>query len=181
MGSVPALGCVTLVPSGHVVRSAQVPVWLPWPLPTGWLVTGTTYAGDDRSGGVATVVACSGPSPVGGGGEFIVVAEDPGVGLGARYAGLPGPDPGTGFDAGTPHAKLDVAGHPTALWCLNAPDAAVFVGEAKGRWIWTILWPATAGVLLLEDLHLRDLRENEVLPELPYGALSPRLAAPAAA
>ena len=33
----------------------------------------------------------------------------------------------------------------------------------------------------MKDLHLRDLRENEVLPDLPYGALSPRLAAPAAA
>jgi len=162
------------------VRSARVPVWLPWPLPVGWVVTGVTYAGDERTGGVATVLACSGPSPVGGVGEFVVVAEEPGVGLGARYAGLPGTDPGAGFDTGPPHVKLEVAGHPTALWCTGAPDAAVFVGEAKGQWLWAILWPESAGVLLLDDIHFRDLRESSPLPDLPYGALCPRLSQAAA-
>jgi len=28
---------------------------MPWPLPVGWLFTGVAYAGDDRSGGRATV------------------------------------------------------------------------------------------------------------------------------
>src|ERR1700685_2816242 len=31
-----------------LVRQAQVPVWLPWPLPPGWLVSGLTRAGDRR-------------------------------------------------------------------------------------------------------------------------------------
>ena len=158
-----------------------MPVWLPWPLPQGWVVTGFTYAGDQRSGAVATVVACSGPAPLGGAGELLLVAEEPGIGLGARYAGLHGTDPGGDFGSGAPHAKVEAAGHPTPLWCLDAPDAAVYVGEAKGQWLWSILWPANAGVLLLEDVHLRDLRSDPVLPDLPYGALSPRLtAAPAA-
>ena len=43
-------------------RTAQVPVWLPWPLPAGWLVTGFAEAGDERAGGRASVVALSGPS-----------------------------------------------------------------------------------------------------------------------
>jgi hypothetical protein len=164
----------------HVIKDARVPVWLPWPLPLGWVVTGCTFAGDDRSGPVATVVACSGPSPLGGGSELILVAEEPGVGLGARYAGLPGPDPGGDFGTGAPNAKMEIAGHPTALWCLGAPNAAVFVGEAAGSWLWAVLWPESAGVLLLEDLQLRDLREAP-LPDLPFGALCPRLIEPTAA
>ncbi|RST21580.1 hypothetical protein EF908_21320, partial [Streptomyces sp. WAC04770] len=79
---------------GVVVHRSQVPVWMPWPLPVGWLFTGVASAGDDRSGGRATVVACSGPGPLGGMGEMLLVAEELGVGLGARYAGIDGPDPG---------------------------------------------------------------------------------------
>jgi hypothetical protein len=33
-----------------LLRGARVPVWLPWPLPAGWLVTGFAGAGDDRTG-----------------------------------------------------------------------------------------------------------------------------------
>lgn len=163
---------------GHVVARAQVPVWLPVPLPAGWLVTGTAYAGDDRTGCRATVVACSGPAPLGGPGDLLLVAEEPGCGLGARYAGLPGPDPGDVVGVGTPWAKLDVAGHPTALWAVDTPgDPAAFVGEAKGQWLWALLWPAAADVLLLERFALVDLRDGAtpVVDELPFGALSPRL------
>ncbi|MFE0511204.1 DUF6758 family protein, partial [Streptomyces sp. NPDC058964] len=64
---------------GVVVHRTQVPVWMPWPLPVGWLFTGVACAGDDRSGGRATAVACSGPGPLGGMGELILVAEELGV------------------------------------------------------------------------------------------------------
>lgn len=166
----------------HLVQHARVPVWLPWPLPQGWLVTGFAHAGDERTGAVATVVACSGPSPLGGGpAELLLVAEEPGVGLGARFAGLPGPDPGDGLGVDAPHAKIEAAGHPTALWSLDSPDTAVYVGEAKGHWIWALLWPASAGVLLLEDLQVRDMRSYRPMPDLPFGALSPRLAEESAA
>ena len=57
-------------PSGDglrgLLRNARVPVWVPWPLPVGWLVTGFAGAGDDRTGTRACVVALSGPNPVGG-------------------------------------------------------------------------------------------------------------------
>jgi len=33
-----------------VLQDARVPVWAPWPLPHGWLVTGFLTVGDDRSG-----------------------------------------------------------------------------------------------------------------------------------
>jgi hypothetical protein len=160
-----------------VIRDAQVPAWVPWPLPVGWVVTGITSAGDERTGARATVVACSGPAPLGGGGDLLMVAEEPGVGLGARYAGLPGPDPGAVAQSAPANAKLQAAGHPTAMWCVGGPpDRAVFVGEALGLWLWAVLWPESAGCLLYEELNLADLREvGQELAVVPFGALSPRL------
>jgi len=154
---------------------AAVPVWLPWPLPRGWLVTGLAVAGDERTGARATALACSGPAPLGGVAELVLVAEEPGIGLGARFAGLDGPDGGGIPDGRAPDAKLEAAGHPTAMWSLAAADdRAVYVGEALGCWVWAIVWPESAGFLLIDDFALRDLRDGTV-PDLPLGALSPRL------
>src|ERR1044072_9339315 len=90
-----------------VVHRARVPVWMPWPLPVGWLFTGAAFAGDERSGGRATVAARSGLGPLGGGGERGLIAEELGVGLGARYAGIAGPDPGPCMDdEKPPQAKV---------------------------------------------------------------------------
>ncbi|MGH8868406.1 MAG: DUF6758 family protein [Actinomycetes bacterium] len=158
------------------VQSARVPVWLPWPLPHGWLVTGMLHAGDERSGWTATAVACSGPAPLGGAGDLLLIAEEPGVGLGARFAGLPGPDPGTGFDSPAPQAKVHAAGHPTALWSLPVADGcAAYVGEACGIWLWAVLWPSDAGLLLQDHLVLIDLRNAGHELDVPFGALTPRL------
>jgi hypothetical protein len=158
---------------------ARVPVWVPWPLPRGWLVSGVASAGDDRSGPRGTAVACTGPAPLGGAGEMVLVAEEPGVGLGARYAGLAGPDPGSLPELGVPHAKVQAAGHPTPLWVLDGPtDRAVYVGEALGHWLWVVLWPEAAGLMLLEDLALTDLRDPGHPLDLPFGALSSRLVDP---
>ncbi len=160
----------------EIRQASTVPVWLPWPLPIGWLVTGFGEAGDERSGIRASVVAISGPSLSHGPADMLLVAEEPGVGLGAAYAGLNGPDPGTGVGAGPPHAKVNVNGHPTPLWCVEGVpgDRAVYAGEAMGRWLWTIAWPADAGCLLvLFQLALADLRDLEW--DVPFGAYSPRL------
>ncbi len=163
----------------HLVAHARVPVWLPFPLPARWVLSGLGYAGDERSGGRAVVVACSGPSPLSGGADLILVAEEPGIGLGARYAGLAGPDPGAGFDAGPPDAKLEAAGHPTALWSVpGLGDSAAFVGEAKGLWLWAIVFPGSAGVLMYEPVTLTDLRDHEVGIVASYGSTTPRLTAP---
>ncbi|WP_345434697.1 DUF6758 family protein [Actinoallomurus vinaceus] len=158
-----------------VRAESRVPVWTPWPPPLGWLVTGFADAGDERSGSRAVAVALSGPSPVGGPAELILVAEEPGIGLGASYAGLPGPDPGHGFGTSTPDAKVDIDGHPLPLWALPTTETAAFAGEALGNWLWAVLWPVSAGALMLEDLRLRDLRDADL--DLPYGAASPRLGA----
>lgn len=164
---------------GVVVGRTKVPVWMPWPLPVGWLFTGVACAGDDRSGGRATAVACSGPGPLGGPGELILVAEELGVGLGARYAGIDGPDPGPAINIDShPHGKVLASGHPTALWRVSgAPaDRVVFAGEACGLWLWAVVWPQEAGMLMYDDLVLADLREAGAEVDLvPLGALSPRI------
>jgi hypothetical protein len=170
------IGRLTIDSVAAAVKQAAVPLWLPWPLPHGWLLTGIAYAGDQRTGARATAVACSGPNPLGGIGELVLVAEEMGVGLGARYAGLPGPDPGS-LPMGEPHAKVHNGGHPMHLWSIDTtPDRAVYVGEAGGNWLWAVLWPESAATLLLEDLELADLREvGHEIELLPFGALSPRL------
>lgn len=181
-GDVEPLAPVTLPTRERIeatVHGADVPFWLPWPLPTGWLASGLTTAGDGRHGLRASLLACSGPNPLGGPGELVVVAEEPGVGLGAHWAGLDGPDPGEHLATnGGPHAKVHAAGHPTALWCVDAapPDRAVYVGEALGLWLWLILWPATAGALVIDNLTLLDLRDAPRDLDVPLGAMSPRLA-----
>ena len=42
----------------------HMPLWCPWPLPPGWMVTGVGWAGDERSGVRATALSCSGPEPL---------------------------------------------------------------------------------------------------------------------
>jgi hypothetical protein len=58
---------------------------------------------------------------------------------------------------------------------VDAPDRAAFAGEMLGNWLWVVLWPDTAGVLLVEPLTLRDLRDPDQDLDLPFGAASPRL------
>ncbi|PNG93053.1 hypothetical protein SMF913_28518 [Streptomyces malaysiensis] len=165
-----------------VTNRARVPVWMPWPLPVGWLFTGVACAGDDRSGGRATAVACSGPGPLGGVGELLLIAEELGVGLGARFAGIPGPDPGPGMRVDKPpHVKVLAAGRPTPLWHVEGTpdDRAVFAGEACGLWLWAVVWPEQTGLLMYDEMVLTDLRDAGAEVDLvPCGALSPRLLTP---
>ncbi|MBL7501374.1 DUF6758 family protein [Frankia nepalensis] len=161
--------------------TATVPVWVPSPMPVHWYVGGVGWAGDDRAGARSSALATAGPSPVGGPADMLLVAEAPGTGLGSRLAGLPGPDPEQ-LDA-LPEAKVEAAGHPTALWPVaSPPDRAAFVGEAGGVWLWLLLWPADAALLLLEHLVLEDLRDRPTLAGgLLFGAPTDRLRTPAAA
>jgi hypothetical protein len=160
---------------GVLLLDAAVPVWLPWPLPAGWLVTGFAGAGDGDTGVRACVVALAGPNPIGGLGDMLLISEEPGIGLGARLAGITGPDPGEGFAAGPPHALVRFGKHEFPLWHVAAPQRAAFAGEVLGNWLWIVLWPDTAGVLLVEALPLRDLRDPGQDLDLPFGPRSPRL------
>jgi len=158
----------------HVCARSVVPCWAPLPLPTGWQLAGLAYTGDERDRSRATVLACAGPAPLGGEADMLLVAEEPGTGAGAGYAGLPGPDPGAAI-GGARAATVEAGGHPTALWTVAAPDdRCVLVGEAMGRWLWAILWPAAAGYVLAENVALHDLRES-VPSGMDAGPYSPYL------
>lgn len=159
--------------------ATHVPMWCPWPLPPGWTMTGIGWAGDDRSGVRATAVACSGPDLLGAGpADVLLIAEEPGVGLGTRFAGIPWPDPGPYLAevmTGAPHAKVKAGGHPAPLWSVNSPqDRSAYAGEAKGVWLYAVAWPASAGYLFADEVVLHDLAEW-LPPELVYGAPSPYL------
>jgi hypothetical protein len=158
---------------------SRVPVWAPDPLPVGWFPSGVAWAGDDRAGPRAAAVAVAGPSPLGGPADMVLIADEPGVGVGARLAGLGGADPADpdGLNR-PPQARVEAYDHPTALWSIGpATDRAAFVGEAGGVWLWVVLWPANAAILLLENLVLRDLRDAATAGIVyTFGASSPRLA-----
>jgi hypothetical protein len=160
----------------HIVTRSPVPVWLPWPLPYAWLVTGLFVVGDDVTGIKAAATALSGPDPIGGPGDLLIVSEEPGVGLGARYAGVNGPDPGDQLHE-VPDTKILVRGRPAPLWFVpGLPDRAAYVGESEGLWLWMVLHPETTDLLLLEELQLVDMRElGEEIDLVPFGALSPWL------
>jgi hypothetical protein len=178
-GAVQPLRRWTRVTPEMIVQSAgraAVPLWSPLPLLAGWTVTGLALAGDERGGARATCLALSGPSPLGGPADLLLVAEEPGIGLGARLAGSDGVDPGD-VTHGQPEAKVEAAGHPTALWrCASAPDRVAFVGEASGVWLYAVLWPPAAELVLLEHVVLHDLRhESHLGLELAVGAPTARL------
>jgi hypothetical protein len=160
----------------QVTGSAHVPVWSPLPLLPGWTVGGLGACGDERGGPRATVTAFCGPSPLGGPADLLLIAEEPGIGLGASMAGIDGVDPGQ-IATGVPDAKIVVAGHPTPLWrSESGADRVAFVGEAAGVWLWAVLWPPNAELVLLEQVELHDLRHDaHAAMILPVGAASPRL------
>ncbi|MGH3655398.1 MAG: DUF6758 family protein [Micromonosporaceae bacterium] len=168
---------------GDIVDAARtqvrVPLWCPWPLLPRWMVTGVAWVGDDRTRGRAAAVACSGPAPLGGPADLLLVSEEPGVGLGPRFAGIDAPDLGQlvrqRMAATAPDAKVRAAGHPTPMWAVNTrDDRSVYVGEAKGVWLYAVAWPASAGYVLAEHVTLCDLVAS-VPNELVYGAPSPYL------
>lgn len=157
----------------------RVPLWCPWPMLPGWTVTGVAWVGDDRTRGRGSAVACSGPAPLGGAADVLLIAEEPGMGLGPRFAGLDAPDLGPlvpeRMAATAAQAKVRAAGHETPMWAIDTrDDRSVYVGEAKGVWLYAVAWPASAGYVLAEHVTLHDLAEF-VPNELVYGAPSPYL------
>ncbi len=157
------------------LSGSSLPTWLPWPLPEGWSVAGVASVGPTRR--TASVAALSGPDPLGGPGDLLVVCEEPGTGLGSRLAGVPGPDPGPQLRHVAPQARLQVDGRATALWWVGADrDRDVLVGEASGCWLWLVAWPATSGALVHEGWHLVDLHDlTAELDLIPLTGLCERL------
>ncbi len=155
------------------------PTYLPWPVAAGWRVSDFAFV-TGGLGARATMTCCSGSSDLDGPVDLVVVTEEPATGLGARCAGLPSGDPGPEVGRGPAAAHVRLDGHPVALWSVSTSaadvdfDRSVLVGEAHGRWLWLVLRPPSAMLLLGEELPLRDVSgAGPALVELEFGGPAP--------
>lgn len=164
----------------YLVLARQLPTWMPWPLPPGWQVTDFGCVGTEGHEPRAAFASCSGPSELDGVVEVTVVTEEPGVGLGARCAGVTYTDPGP-ETVGTPStARVRVGGANVPMWAVSTSDSggeldrSVFAGESHGRWMWLVLRPASAALLLQDMAGLHDVSDlGPELVALPFGSLPP--------
>ena len=164
----------------HLQRCGSMPSLLPWPLTPGWAITDFGCVSRPGADTLAVFVSCAGPTELDGVVELTVVSEEPGVGLGARCAGSARTDPGADIGDGPPSAKVRIAGHPISLWAVSTAqsdatfDRSVFAGEAHGRWLWLVLRPASAALMLQDDWVLQDLADlGPALMDLPFGGGPP--------
>lgn len=163
----------------HLKAADGFPTYLPWPMPPGWQVTDFGVVG--APGHAQASVSCvGGPTRLDGPVEVILVSEEPGTGLGARCAGTVQSDPGEQIALAKPGAKLRVETLSIPLWPISTHDAdpemdrSVFAGEAQGRWLWVVLRPASAMLLLAESWMLADVSGfGAELLELPFGGHAP--------
>lgn len=182
-GVVPALrrpGDPSYAGLGAMLLAADgFPTFLPWPVTAGWRVSDFAYV-EGGVGARATMTCCSGTSDLDGPVDLVVVTEEPATGLGARCAGLPSGDPGPDVGRGPAAAHVRLDGHPVALWSVSTSaadvdfDRSVLVGEAHGRWLWLVLRPPSAMLLLGEELPLRDVSgAGPALVEVEFGGPAP--------
>jgi len=162
----------------YLVLARQLPTWLPWPMPPGWQVTDFGCVGLEGAEPRAGFVSCAGPSELDGVVEVTVVTEEPGVGLGSRCAGVTHTDPGPETVAAPPAARLRVGGASVPMWAVSTTDGggeldrSVLAGESQGRWMWLVLRPASAALLLQDMSGLLDVSDlGPELVALPFGSV----------
>lgn len=163
----------------HLGRTRTFPTYLPWPISPGWHVTDVAAVGDEDSCR-ASLTCSSGTSELDGPVDVLVVAEEPGTGLGARVAGIRHPDPGPEVGQGSPTARVRIGSQAVPLWPVSISigagewDRSVVAGEAAGRWLWLVLRPASAVLLLHDDWILRDVSDlGPALLGVPFGGPGP--------
>lgn len=170
----------------HLRAAEGFPTYLPWPLGPGWSVSDFA-AVTAPSGARATLTCVSGTSQLDGAVEVMVISEEPGTGFGARVAGLVGGDggerldPGQEVGEGPPPVRVRVGPRPVGMWPVSVSgspgewDRSVLAGEADGRWLWLVLRPASAFLLLRDDWILRDVASSgPELIALPFGGRAPQ-------
>jgi hypothetical protein len=165
----------------HLGAAADFPTYLPWPMSPGWAVTDFAVVGEPALGRAwATVTCVSGTSELDGPVDVFVVAEEPGTGLGARCASMERSDPGREVGTGLPTVKVRIGSKAVPLWAVSTSsaderfDRSVFAGEADGRWLWLVLRPASAMLLLRDDWILRDVSGiGPPLVEMAFGGPRP--------
>ncbi len=165
----------------HLQAAGGHPTWLPWPLGPAWTVSdhGRVGGGAEQDA-VATLTCSSGASALDGPVDVLVVSEEPGVGLGARCSGLDEHAPSRELGEGRPVVRVLLEHQTVPLWQLSTAgataelDRSVLVGEASGRWLWMVLRPASAILLLREDWILRDAAAlGPTLVEMSFGGARP--------
>lgn len=159
------------------------PTYLPWPLGPDWRISDAGVVADRLDGvgtSTATVTACSGTSDLDGPVDVLVVSELPGTGLGGRIAGLDAVDPGRAVGDGKASVHVRIGPRSVALWPVSTAhsgselDRSVLAGEESGRWLWLVIRPAPAVLLLRDDWILRDVtRLGPALLELAFGGPRP--------
>lgn len=163
-----------------VGRCGDLPTYLPWPMSPGWSIADFGLVGTEQRVR-ATVTTTVGTSDLDGNVEVTVVAEEPGVGLGARCGGTSYDDPGPQISNGPPSIRVRAGGRTVPMWLVEDVGddedllaRAVFVGEAEGRWLWLVMKPASAALLLKDDWLLADVTGfgPEAL-EMPFGGPRP--------
>jgi len=158
--------------------AGELPTYVPWPMSPGWAVSDFAVVG--RDGARATMTCSSGSSALDGPVDVFVVSEEPGTGLGARCAGTMHIDPGCEIGAGVPMVRVRVGSQSVPLWAVSTAtsdrdlDRSVVAGEAGGRWLWVVVQPASAILLLRDEWILRDASAiGPPLVEIPFGGPSP--------
>ncbi len=164
----------------HLLAAGGFPTYLPWPLTPGWRVSDFGVVGQAPDRVSATLTCWSGPTEMDGPVDVLLVAEEPGTGLGARCAGFERSDPGPEVGRGRPSAHVRVDQRAVALWPVSTVgseeslDRSVVVGEAFGRWLWLVLRPASAVLLLGEDWLVHDVSDlGPALVEVEFGGPAP--------
>lgn len=163
----------------HLVRAGDFPTFLPWPLGPGWSVSDFAVIADGRT--YATMSCVTGATTLDGPVDVMVVSEEPASGLGARVAGMaPSQRDAPGIGDGPPAIKVRLESHSVGLWPVSVStaegewDRSVLVGEAGGRWLWLVLRPASALLLLRDEWILRDVSASgPQLVALPFGGPIP--------
>jgi hypothetical protein len=164
----------------HLTTSRSFPTYLPWPMSPGWTVTDFATVRDASGNVRATLTCTSGTSELDGPVDVLVVAEEAGTGLGARCAGSRYDDPGGDIGEWPPTARVRIGRQSVNLWdvptsgSLGEFDRSVIAGEAGGRWLWIVLKPASALLLLRDEWILRDVSHlGPQLVAMPFGGHRP--------
>jgi hypothetical protein len=168
-----------------LATAGEFPTYLPWPMSPGWTVTDFAVVGEprDRQRAKGTLTCSSGTSELDGPVDVFVVSEESGTGLGSRCAGMLHVDPGPEIGVGPPTVRVRIGSQSVPLWSVSTVsswgddrelDRSVVAGEADGRWLWVVLQPASAILLLRDEWILRDVSGIGVqLVEMPFGGPSP--------
>ena len=164
----------------HLAATRQFPTYLPWPMSPGWSITDFAAVGDGEGRVRATLTCVSGTSELDGPVDVLVVAEEAGTGLGGRCGGTRYDDPGAEIGSRPPTARVRIGSQPVNLWDISTStadgefDRSVLAGEASGRWLWIVMRPASALLLLRDDWILRDVSGvGPQLVEMPFGGPRP--------